>query len=78
MTAAPSTPYASFTQDAHLEDAYVVAFQTAFDELIHLHQFDMARRLVSGWVKRLEEGHDAAARLTPHVKRAQYALELCA
>ncbi len=75
MTAAHTT---HFTQDTTLEDAYVTGFQTAFDDLMRMHQLDMARRLVSGWVQRLQEGHEAAVRLTPHVTRAKELLELYA
>jgi hypothetical protein len=75
MTAAHTTDFASHT---HLNDAYVASFTHAFEELMHMRQLDHARRLVAGWVQRLEEGHEAAARLAPHVRQAKELLALYA
>jgi hypothetical protein len=75
MAAAHTT---HFAPDTHLNDAYVAGFTQAFEALMHMHKLDHARRLVAGWVQRLEEGHEAAARLAPHVTQARELLALYA
>ena len=79
MAAASTTIQSeTFASNLSLEDAYVVGFVQAFEELMTLRQLDYARRLVSSWTRRLEEGHAATAQLTPHLAHAKAQLALCA